>query len=259
MSLKYGALSLIAFSIVFLLVFKNYEIWTQPIEVLPKTQKEEIRPAEKKAEPFPAMVPPKDTPSLQSFISIAEKNIFNPERKDFHTLGKGSKPIVRPQVILYGVTIAGDYRAASIANPGRSLPKGERETFTIRLGEKVGEYKLANISSDRITLEAEGDNFEVLLYDPRIPKKRISVKTETKPTTVTTTPPATAGPVPKTAVPTPPSVSAEPAKPSPPPQAVVSPPLATGTPTSPPPMIRRGRTIYSPPSGTPAQGSGGNQ
>jgi hypothetical protein len=155
--------------------------------------------------------------------------------------------MVRPQVILYGVTIVGDYRAASIANPGRSLPKGERETFTIRLGEKVGEYKLANISSDRITLEAEGDNFEVLLYDPRIPKKRTSVKTETKPTTVTTTPPATAGPIPKTTVP------------SPPPQAVVSPPLATGTPTSPPPIIRRGRTIYSPPSRTPAQGSGGNQ
>jgi hypothetical protein len=247
MSLKYGALSLIALGIVLLLVFKNYEIWTQPIELLPKTQREEMSSAEKKTEPFPTTVPAKDTLSIQSYISIAEKNIFSQDRKDFSTPGKGSKPMVRPQVILYGVTIVGDYRAASIANPGRSLPKGERETFTIRLGEKVGEYKLANISSDRITLEAEGDNFEVLLYDPRIPKKRTSVKTETKPTTVTTTPPATAGPIPKTTVP------------SPPPQAVVSPPLATGTPTSPPPIIRRGRTIYSPPSRTPAQGSGGNQ
>ena len=167
--------------------------------------------------------------------------------------------MVRPQVILYGVTIAGDYQTASIANPGRPLRKGERETLTIKLGEKVGEYRVANISSDRITLEAEGDSFEVLLYDPRMPKKRTDVKTEAKPATVTSTQPAPAGPIPKTTVPVPPSASTELPRPSIPPQTTVSPPSATGTPTSPPPAIRRGRTIYTPPSGTPTQGSGGNQ
>ncbi len=259
MSLKYGALSLIAFAIVLLLVFKNYEIWTQPMELFPKTQKEEIKPVEKKTEPLPATLPAKDTLSTQSYISIAEKNIFNPGRKDFPVLGKGSKPMVRPQVVLYGVTIVGDYQVASIANPGRSLQKGERETFPIKLGEKVGEYKVAKISSDRITLEAEGDSFEVLLYDSRMPKKRMDIKTDVKPATVTSTQPAPAGPIPKTTLSGPPSTSAEFPKPSPPSQTIVSPPSATGTPTFPPPAIRRGRTIYSPPSGTPQQGTGGNQ
>jgi len=259
MSLKYGALSLLALGIVLVLAFKNYEMWTQPIELFPKTQKEDIRPIEKKTEPLPAPMPAKETLSVQSYISIAEKNIFNPDRKDFPVLGKGSKPMVRPQVILYGVTIAGDYQTASIANPGRPLRKGERETLTIKLGEKVGEYRVANISSDRITLEAEGDSFEVLLYDPRMPKKRTDVKTEAKPATVTSTQPAPAGPIPKTTVPVPPSASTELPRPSIPPQTTVSPPSATGTPTSPPPAIRRGRTIYTPPSGTPTQGSGGNQ
>jgi hypothetical protein len=259
MSLKYGALSLLALGIVLLLAFKNYETWTQPIELFPKTQKEEIRPVEKKMEPLPALVPAKGALSVQSYISIAEKNIFNPDRKDFPVLGRGSKPMVRPQVILYGVTIIGDYQVASIANPGRSLQKGERETFPVKLGEKVGEYKVAKISSDRITLEAEGDSFEVLLYDPRVPKKRMDIKTDVKPATVTSTQPAPAGPIPKTTIPASPSTSAEAPRPSPPPQTMVSPPLATGTQTFPPPAIRRGRTIYAPPSGTPAQGSGGNQ
>jgi len=259
MSLKYGALSLLAIGIVLLLAFKNYEMWTQPIELFPKTQKEEIRPIEKKMELLPAALPAKDTLSVQSYISIAEKNIFNPDRKDFPVLGKGSRPMVRPQVILYGVTILGDYQVASIANPGRSLQKGERETFPIKLGEKVGEYRVAKISSDRITLEADGDSFEVLLYDPRIPKKRMDVKTDVKPATVISTQPSPAGPIPKTTVLAPPSTSAEAPRPFPPPQTIVSPPLPAGTPTSPPPAIRRGRPIYSPPSGTPAQGSGGNQ
>jgi hypothetical protein len=54
-------------------------------------------------------------------------NIFNPERKDFAAIGSGmsAKPVVRPQVILYGVTIAGDYRSASVINSGRPLKKGE--------------------------------------------------------------------------------------------------------------------------------------
>jgi hypothetical protein len=61
------------------------------------------------------------------------------------------------------------------------VQKGEREIFTVKLGERIGDYKVANISSDRITLEAEADRFEVLLYDSRTPKKRVEVKTETKP------------------------------------------------------------------------------
>jgi len=44
--------------------------------------------------------------------------------------------------------------------------------MTLRLGERIGEYKLTKVLSDRITLEAGGDTFEVLLYDPKAPKRR---------------------------------------------------------------------------------------
>lgn len=181
--------------------------------------------------------------------SISGKNIFSPERKDFPLPGaEGKKPIVRPKIVLYGVTIAGDYQAASIVNPGRPLRKGERETMTLKIGDKVGEYTLAKILSDRISLEAPGDTFEVLLYDARMPKKRMEVKTETKPAAVTSSLPSEA---PKTA----PTPVAE--KPRAPVQEKVSTPAPAPTPQVPTqiprPILRsrRGRMMYSPSPGTP--------
>lgn len=257
MSLRYAVLSLVALFAIFLLILKNYETWTRPIETAP--ERSTAKKQEAKIENPPALRPQKVAGPAQSYVAIAGKNIFSPERKDFPVQSSEGKKLVRPQIILYGVTINGEYQFASIANPGRALQKGERETFTIKLGEKVGEYKLTKIFSDRITLEGEGDSFEVLLYDPRMPKKRMDIKTDVKPVTVTTTQPTPAGPVPKTTVPAPPSASAEAAKPSPPPQAVGPPPPGTTRQTTPPADVQRGRRIYYPPSGTPAQGTGGNQ
>lgn len=119
---------------------------------------------------------------------IADRNIFNPERRDFPTQSgpEGKKPLVRPQIILYGVTMAGDYQSASISNPGRPLKKGEREAITLKIGDRIGEYKLAKILPDRVALEAVEDTFEVLLYDPNKPKQRVYAKAESKPASITT-------------------------------------------------------------------------
>jgi hypothetical protein len=119
-----------------------------------------------------------------SASSISEKNIFNPERKDFPAPA-GLKPVARPQIILYGVTITGDYQAATIINPGRQLHKGERETVTLRIGEQIGGYKLAKIASDRILMEGTEDSFEVLLYDSKSAKRRSDVKTDNRQAVVT--------------------------------------------------------------------------
>ncbi len=68
-------------------------------------------------------------------------------------------------MILYGVVVGDDYQSASVSSPGRSLRKGERETMILKMGDRIGGYKLAKIAADRITMEAAGDSFEVLLYD----------------------------------------------------------------------------------------------
>ncbi len=268
MSAKYFILSLLLILIILLLFLKNYEIWTYPGEWGP--EKEAVKRWEKRGESPLTMTGQKNPASIQSYISISEKNIFNPERKEFPILGAdGKKPIVRPQVVLYGVTIAGDYKAASIVNPGRPLTKGERELMTLKMGDRVGEYKLARIGSDRITLEAEGDSFEVLLYDPKAPKKRVDVRTESKPATVTSTQPTPApaaggaGPPPAVRggpVPGAPPTSIGASRPTAPGERVATPPSPTpARPTVPSPDMRRGRRPpYTSTPSTPTQGTGGD-
>jgi hypothetical protein len=265
---RYGIIGLLLLFVVSLLVFKNYEIWTQPIEVL--TEMGRAKKTEKKIEMIPATSAQKNLTPIEYYVTIVEKNIFSPERKEFQMLTTdGKKPLQRPQIVLYGVTILGDYQAASITNPGRPLQKGQRETFTVKVGERIGEYKLAKILSDRIAMEAEGDSFEVLLYDPRIPKRRMDVKTEAKPATITSTQPVpapqTAGPPPPTAptggpVPASPPTSIGASKPTVPGEQVATPPPTSPVrPTFPSTDIRRGRRpIYTPPPSTPTQNMGGN-
>jgi type II secretory pathway component PulC len=251
--------------VVLMVSIENYETWTQPIGFLPERQ-EAVKKSAPRAENPPAVGTNKDQTSLRSFIVISEKNIFSPERKDFPILTvEKTSSAARPQVILYGVTIAGDYQAASVVNPGRPLRKGERETMTVKVGEKIGGYKLAKIQPDRITMESNGDSFEVLLYDSRNPKKRIEVKTEVKPPAVTSTQPAPAPPGPPAAAPAavptpaplekaPPAASAE--KPKEPPQQQVVPPTPAPTPRPIPSrwersQLRRGVMPVSPPTSSP--------
>jgi hypothetical protein len=198
-----------------LLGYYNYDIWSHPGAGVPKMKAPPK--TESKSEPSaPAAVPSKDKdPAVrETFAVIGEKNIFNPDRKEFSVtqVAGQAKPMVRPQVILYGITIVGDYEAASVVNPGRTLRKGEREMMTLKVGDKVGDYKLAKVSPDRITLEAEGDSYEVLLFDPKAPKKRSEVKTLARPIPtpgVSPVPGTGVSPVPRIPVPTmtPPSVS----------------------------------------------------
>jgi hypothetical protein len=183
-----------------LLAFENYETWTTPLEAVPEKGSSR-RPAAK-----PEGVPPtgdskdgKSPPSVASYIFVAEKNPFHPERKEFPVIAQPQAlapkpPPVRPQVTLYGITIVGDYRAASISYAGRVLRKGEREVMTARVGERIGQYQLAQITEDRIRLEHPEDRFEVFLYDAKRPKTRVAVKTENKPAVVTSTVPGSPAP-----------------------------------------------------------------
>ena len=183
MSLKYAVLCFLFFLAVLFLAERSYHALTQPLQLVPDKAgtKREAKPGNP-----PAGEVPKAPANLASNNVIAGKNIFSPERKDFAAIGSGmsAKPVVRPQVILYGVTIAGDYRSASVVNPGRPLKKGEREQITVKVGERIGEYRLASVLSDRIKMEAGEDTFEVLLYDPKAPKKRVETRAEVKPATI---------------------------------------------------------------------------
>jgi hypothetical protein len=242
-TMRYGILCLLTLFIILLLTLKNYETWTTPLDV----PSEKAAPKKTNVKPEGPQPPGgqkdlKATPSIASYIFVAEKNPFHPDRKEFPVFATAEppkeikKPIVRPQVTLYGVTIAGDYSSASISYPGRPLQKGEREVLTVKVGDRVGEYKLAKILEDRIGLETPEDNFEIFLYDAKAPKRRVYTKTENKPVTVTSTVP---GP--------PPAAAPDAAKPAPQPGAV---PVTGGIAAAPmpTPLTPAGTPTYAPPS-----------
>ncbi len=271
MTSRYGVFCLILFFVALGLGFKNYETWSQASGAVIK--REVPKKPETRTETLPAAAAPAETIPREAYKAIAEKNIFHPDRQEFPVTGaEQSKPSARPQITLYGVIVAGEYQSATIVSPGKPLAKGEREAKTVRLGDRIGDYKVAKIEEDRIMMESAGDSFEVLLYDPNAPKRRIEVKTPVQPVAVTSaagspspapgtpatpapvTPPRTpsGGPIPSgqpsPAVPQPmPPVSApRPAEPAP---GTAMQPQTTPTPATPGTGIWRGRR-YSP--GNPA-------
>jgi len=188
MSLRYGVVCLLLLFGIVILSSKNYDRWMLPIKMA--DEKGTVKKSGTTAESSPLFVGQKEKAAVGSYLIVAEKNIFHPERKDFPifspSLGDPSKKqIPRPQIILYGVMLNGDYQSASVANPGRPMQKGEREIMTLKVGDRIGEYQLVQILPDRIMLEGPEDKFEVLLYDSKIQKKRTYVRTEVKPATTT--------------------------------------------------------------------------
>jgi hypothetical protein len=213
MSSRYGILCIVLFFIVVMLGYENYDTWSSPPATIPKRDTE--KKGKTKADPPASDVALKEAAPREAFNIIAEKNIFNPDRKEFPVAeAAGAKPITRPQITLYGVVIGEDYQTASVVNPGRPLYKGEREMKTLKIGDMVGEYRLTKIMQDRIVMAAGEDSFEVLLYDPRAPKRRMEVRRPTQPATNISTLPT----------PTPPEMTQPDSLPSPPP--VVTPPPA---------------------------------
>jgi hypothetical protein len=277
MTSRYGIFCLILFFAVLGLGFKNYETWSQTGGAVIK--REVPKKPETRTETLPAAAPPAETILREAYKPIAEKNIFHPERQEFSVTGaEQSKPSARPQIALYGVVVAGEYQSATIVSPGKSLGKGERDARTVRLGDLIGDYKVEKIQEDRIVMESAGDSFEVLLYDPNAPKRRIEVKTPVQPVAVTSSvggpslapgTPASPAPItpprpppgsptpsgqPAPAVPQPmPQVSAP--KPMEPTPGTALQPQTTPTPTTPGTGIWRGRRPFQPVNPATPQGN----
>jgi len=223
------------------------QTWTSPVLLAfgkEEGKRPEVRQEVKTEAPIAADKAKTESQPLP-YAELVRRNIFSPERKEFlSSPADGTKkPLVRPQVVLYGVTIAGDFKSATFVQIGRPLRKGEREMVTLKIGESIGEYKLAKVLPDRITLEAEGDSFEVLLYDSARPKQRVAIKTESSSATITS---ALPGPAVAPSTPTTsPSVQGI----TSPGQARVTPPTTTSSGTS--PIVTPGSSATTP-SPTPS-------
>lgn len=183
MGKHYGLLNFLLSITVLFLFIKNYETWIK--HDLGPIAKGENKRSESKGAGIPLLStlssPKFDASSLPT---IAGKNIFHPERREFISLSPEqpkAMPINRPQIQLQGILINEEVQKASLILQGKSLPKGEKAVRTLSLGDQIGEYKLTKILPDRIVFEAPGDVYEVFLYDLKSPKKRMGTRTAIRP------------------------------------------------------------------------------
>jgi hypothetical protein len=208
--------------IVVFLAFKDYGDWAQPGSKTRETAVSKPKP-QAAGSGVALLLKKEEPPPPTRYKTISEKNVFNPDRKEFPPPPPPpvapekvppKKPPVRPNLTLFGLVIIGeDIRSAMINNPTRRADKGERETMTVRVGDKVGEYTVSKISDDRITVESGDDAFDVLLFDPAKAKKRpvVAPPPAEKPGLVPGQPPRPVGPPVPPARVAPPAEAARPA------------------------------------------------
>ncbi len=114
---------------------------------------------EKKKTPSPSLE--KRVQPLTEYTVISEKNLFHPERRPVQIKEEPKREVKKPDIILYGTVVSGDYRIAFIEdlkNPRRTPGRGKRQT-PVRVGDSIGPFTVKEIGDDYIILSSSGTEF----------------------------------------------------------------------------------------------------
>jgi type II secretory pathway component PulC len=107
---------------------------------------------------------PEGSASYADFISIAEKNLFHPER-EMPKAEKAAAP--KPELILYGTVITDDVSIAYVEDRKSpySTPGRPKRQTALKKGGSIGGYVLREIEPNRIVLVRGEDKLVVMLDD----------------------------------------------------------------------------------------------
>jgi hypothetical protein len=107
---------------------------------------------------------PESTASYADFISIAEKNLFHPERE----IPKAERAVVpKPELTLYGTLITDDLSIAYVEDkkaPYSTPGRAKRQT-ALKKGSSIGGYVFREIEANRIVLVKGKDKLVFTLDD----------------------------------------------------------------------------------------------
>jgi len=112
-------------------------------------------------------------PSPAEFMSVAEQNLFHPERK-IPVEKKAEQPLPKPEFVLYGTMITNGLGLAYVEDlkaPRSSPGRGQRQT-SLKKGDRMSGFTLKEIHSDNIVLMRGDEKLVVSIQDPAHPKAR---------------------------------------------------------------------------------------
>lgn len=143
----------------------------------------------------------REVPPESTYEVVMGKNLFSPKRIEtkpetgkLDAKDEGGESATQKQlevvlkgIMLFGVVIAEDYAAALVTDIGNMPTSSKRgrlpkrvlttnKTKWVKVGDTLGDFKVAGITNDKVLLEAGADKYDLLLYDKDKPKIRASVK-----------------------------------------------------------------------------------
>lgn len=104
------------------------------------------------------------SPVPQDYISIAEKNLFHPDRI-IPVEKKEEKPLPKPDFVLYGTLIDNDTKKAFMDDlkvPYSTQGRGKRQRV-LKQGDNLSGFKLKEIFQDRVVMTRAEESIEVKL------------------------------------------------------------------------------------------------
>lgn len=157
-----------------------WDVWRQePVVTSAVVAKGKARPARPFAGPAENAIL-----SKADYQEVVDRNLFSPNRTapapppspdadDAEPVQEDVR-IDGEKVILYGVVVFGDYKAALINNP-ENRANAPQDKW-VREGDRIGNLKVREIREDRVVLADADTSYRVLLYDPDKARKASAVK-----------------------------------------------------------------------------------
>lgn len=120
----------------------------------------------------PASVQQPQLPSLTDYMSIAEQNLFHPERKIPEK--KEEKQLPKPEFVLYGTLISDTTSIAYMEDmkaPYNTAGRGKRQK-AIQKGASLSGFVLSEIYHDKVVMVRGDERIEVSVLDQQNKKLR---------------------------------------------------------------------------------------
>ena len=182
---KIGIINVLLALLFTFFVIKTYGVWEKGDNRTSENQMVE------KAEPHSEKkVTKRRLPPDSYYKAVVERSLLSPDRAEFIPEVLESEQEVEPEkvpgrkIALYGVIIMEDYATALVSNP--EIKPGDKPDLWVRMGDKLGDLKVASIQKESILLTDGTKQYKISLYDQSRPKQRSTVAKTAKPMVVTT-------------------------------------------------------------------------
>lgn len=117
------------------------------------------------------------TPSLSDYITVAEDNLFHPERKIPPEKKAEAAPLPKPDFILYGTLISNELKVAYLEDmkaPRSSTGRGHRQ-IVLRQGDVLSGFTLREVNNEKVVMVRGEEKITVQVH-----KKRANRETPTR-------------------------------------------------------------------------------